>query len=533
MNEFNLTTLDITIILGVTLSITLIGLVAARKVERTAKGYFLASGNMPWYLIGAAFVATNVSGEAIVGIMGSTYKYGMGIANWTWWALPTYLLTLIFFIPMYLRNKITTVPELLNRRFGPVCGNIYSIVMLFVYVFVFLPPAIYGGGLTISALTGWNLYYVMGGIMLVTASYTLIGGLTSVMWTDAIQCVLLVGGGIVFFFVALNHIPGGWNTIVAATPERFHLYHPPSDENAPFLGLIVASLGVFLFYQSSNQVMIQRILSARSRWDGMMGLIFSGFINLVVPLGTCLVGLILYYWLDVMQKAPSLLPNDQDKAFPLALELFAPSGLRGIILAGFFAAIMSTASAVVNSIATIFSLDVYRNFWRKNANDKELITTGQISGGASILIAFMVAPLVGMVGLFEYFQIGVTYMATPFISVILMGIFWKRTSYYGAIAGLAGGLVIQITLAFALYLLNIKLHWLYVGGIAEVLIILLIVFVSLRTAPPTAEQVKPFLWQPSWLREIDSEERKPWWKKVWFWLVLYALAWCSVYWLFW
>lgn len=533
MNNFHLSTLDISIILGVTLSVAVIGIVAARRVKRTANGYFLASGSMPWYLIGAAFVATSVSGEAIVGIMGSTYKYGMGIANWSWWALPTYLITLVFFIPMYLRNKITTVPELLNRRYGPICSNIYSIIILFGYTFIFLPPAIYGGGLTVSELTGWNMYYVMASIVLVSASYTLIGGLTSVMWTDAIQCVLLIGGGIVFFFVALHHTPGGWDAMVAASPERFHLYHPPSDPHAPFLGLVVASFGVFLFYQSSNQVMIQRILSARSRWDGMMGLIFSGFINLVTPLATCLVGLIMYYWLEVLHNGPSLLPNEQDKAFPLALELFAPSGFKGIILTGFFAATLSTVSAVVNSIATIFSLDVYRNFWRKNAGDKELIITGQVSGGAALLIAAVVAPFVGEVGLFKYFQTGITYMATPFISVILMGIFWKRASYIGAIAGLAGGLVIQIAVALVLYFLNVNLHWLYIAGIAEVLTILLIVLVSLRTPAPANEQVKPFLWRLSWLSHLEDKIRRPWWKQVKFWLALYALAWCYIYWRFW
>ena len=174
--------------------------------------------------------------------------------------------------------------------------------------------------------------------------------------------------------------------------------------------------------------MIQRILSARSKWDGVMGLIFSGFINIIRPLVTCLLGLVLYHWLDILHKGPSLLPNDQDKAFPLALELFAPSGLKGVILAGFFAAVMSTISALTNSIATIFSLDVYKRFFRKYAGDKELISTGQLSGGAALLIASLVAPLVGSIGLFKYFQTGVTYMATPFISVLLMGLLWKRTS---------------------------------------------------------------------------------------------------------
>ncbi|MGN6618989.1 MAG: SLC5 family protein [Ilyomonas sp.] len=534
MENFHLSALDIIIIIAETLLVVIIGFMAAGKIKRTAQGYFLASGNMPWYLIGAAFVSTSISSEQIVGTIGATYKGGLGIANWEWWALPTYLLMMIFFIPMYLRNKIMTVPELLNRRFGPACGAIYSFVILIGYVFVFLPPVIYGGSITLSELTGWKQEYVMAGIVLVTASYTLAGGLSSVMWTDAIQCVLLIGGGVIFYFVALKHIPGGWDAMVAAAPERFHLYQPPSDPEAPFAGLVLASFGVFLFYQSSNQVMIQRILSARSTWDGIMGIIFSGFINIIRPLVTCLVGLILYHWLDVMHQGPSLLPNDQDRAFPLALELFAPSGLKGVILAGFFAAVMSTVSALANSIATIFSLDVYKKFINKNAKDKALIITGQLSGGAALLIASLIAPLVGSVGLFKYFQTGVTYMATPFISVLLMGIFWKRTSYAGAVAGLIGGVFIQVALGLSLMAAGIKLHWLYVGAIAQALTMLLIAIVSVNSTPPAPEQVRPFIWKWSWIKSLDDQSAKrPWWKQIKLWLALYTLAWCYIYWRFW
>lgn len=533
MEKFHLSLIDVLIIVGETLLVVIVGLIAAKRVKRTTEGYFLASGKMPWYLIGAAFVSTSVSSEQIVGTIGAAYKGGMGIANWEWWALPTYLLMMVFFIPLYLRNKIMTVPELLNKRFGPACGAIYSFVILVGYLFVFLPPVIYGGSLTLSELTGWPQIYVMGGIVLVTASYTLLGGLSSVMWTDAIQCIMLIGGGVTFFFIALHDIPGGWDAMVAAAPDRFHLYRPVDDPDAPFAGLILASFGVFLFYQSSNQVMIQRILSARSTWDGMMGLIFSGFINIVRPLVTCLLGLVLYHWLDVMHRGPSLLPDNQDRAFPLALQLFAPSGLRGIILAGFFAAVMASVSALSNSIATIFSLDVYRKYFRKNAGDKELIITGQVSGGTALLISCLVAPLVGSVGLFHYFQTGVTYIATPFISVLLMGIFWKRASYKGAVAGLVGGVIIQILLALLLYGLEIKLHWLYVGAIAQVLTMLLIIVVSLYSVPPTDEQVKPFLWNPSWLSTFENKEQRPWWQSIKLWLALYALAWCYIYWRFW
>lgn len=533
MSNFHLSILDVSIILGMTLFVVFIGFKAAGHSKKTTKGYFLAAGRMPWYLIGAAFVSTSVGSEAIVGSIGATYQGGLGLVNWEWWALPTYTLTMIFFIPMYLRNKISTVPDFLNNRYGPACANFYTVAMLFAYVFVFLPPIIYGGSITFSALTGWNVYHVMAGIIILTASYTLLGGLTAVMWTDAIQLIFLIGGGIIFFFVALNHIPGGWNTMMEATPERYHLYHPPSDPVAPFLGLIVASFGVFLFYQSSNQVMIQRILSAKSNWDGMMGIIFAGFINLIRPVITCFIGLIVFHWLDIMQMGPSLLPDNADNAFSVALQTFAPSGLRGIIMAGFLAAIMAAISSLVNSISTIFSLNIYKSYLNKKATDRSLIRVGQASGGVALILAAFISPLVGSVGLFKYFQIGVTYFATPFISVIIMGILWKRTTYKAAVYGLIGGVVIQIILASIFWILQIELHWLYVGAIAEVLTIALIIIVSLQSVPPAESQIDSYVWKSSWLKNLDGGKKRPWYQQIKFWFSVYALAWIFIYWKFW
>ena len=265
MSNFSLSPLDVAI-LGSSIVLTVaVGLWASRSVEPTTRGFFLASGKMPWWLIGAGFVSTSVSSEQIVGTVGAAYKHGMVIANWEWWCLPTYVLVMVFFIPLYLKNRVTTVPELLTRRFGPACGDIYSYVMLFAYVFLFLTPVLYGGSVTFSQLTGWPPAAVLAGIALLVGSYTVWGGLSSIMWTDALQCVMLVLGGVALFFVALGHIPGGWSAMVEAAPERFHLYRPPGDVEAPFLGLITATFGVFLFYQSTNQVMIQRVLSAPAR----------------------------------------------------------------------------------------------------------------------------------------------------------------------------------------------------------------------------------------------------------------------------
>jgi SSS family solute:Na+ symporter len=227
-----------------------------------------------------------------------------------------------------------------------------------------------------------------------------------------------------------------------------------------------------------------------------------------------------------MGKAPSLLPDKQDQVFPFALGVFAPSGLRGIILAGFVAAIMSASSALANAVGTMFSLDVYRRLFRPKADDRELIGTGRIASAAALFLAALTTPLVPRLGgIFTYFQTGVTYMATPFVSVILLGVLWKRTNYAGALAGLLGGLAIQIGLAVALWKADVQLNWLYVGSIAQVLTMMLVVAVTLRTSPAAPEQWGPFLWRPALLARYDEGRKRPWYQQVKVWFALYAVAW--------
>ena len=529
---FALSQLDIGIIIASVVLVVVVGLIAGRNQDKSAKDYFLASGGLPWYIIGAAFVSTSVSSEQIVGTVGAAYKHGMGIANWEWWALPTYTLLLIFFIPLYLRNRITTVPEFLTKRFGPMCGDIYSWVMLFAYVVVFMVSILYGGSLAFSQLTGWSFQAVLWTTVVLTGLYAVQGGLRSVMFTDAVQCALLLAGGIVLFFIALGNIPGGWHAMEAARPMRFHLYHPPTDPIAPFPVLILGSLGPFLFYQASNQVMIQRVLGARSTWDGMMGIIFAGFINLFRPLVTCFLGFIVYHWIDVMHKAPPL--ANQDNAFAFALGSFTPSwGLRGIILAGFIAAIMSSISALANSTATIFSLDAYQRFINKKASERTLVLVGRIASASSLVIAASLAPLVARVGgIFTYFQTGVSYVAAPFISVTILGIFWKRVNYRAAVVGLVGGTVIMVLLGVGVPAMGYRVHWLYLTAIAEALIIALTAAVTLLTSPSKQQQDPPLIWDKSLLRAYQEKSR-PWWQSLKLWFGVYALIWFYLYYRFW
>ena len=531
--EFSLNTMDLVFIVGSLGIVVAVGMWVARKKKETSNDYFIASRKLSWWIIGTSVVATSVSSEQIVGTVGAAYEHGMGIANWEWFSLPTYTLVILFFVPVYIVNKITTVSEFYLKRFGPMCSNIYSWVMLVAYVLVFMVPVLYGGSLAFSMLTGFDFYFVLWLTVILVGMYTIKGGLLSVMWTDFLQCAFLVGGGLVLFLISLSYIPGGWSAMVQAAPERFHLYRPPGDKMAPFIGIILLAVNLGVFYQATNQVMIQRIFAAKSTRDGMLGMIFAGFINFIRPCVTVFLGFVVYHWINKMGNAEPL--SKADEAFPFALKTFAPAwGLRGIVLAGFLAAIMSTISSLVNSIATIFALDVYKKI-HPQAPDKTIIRSGQLVAALSLIIAGLMAPMIEHFGgIFKYFQTGVTYLATPFACIYIMGLFWKRTNYAGAIFGLVGGFIITILLVIGLNLADIELHWAYVGAIVQVLTILGIIIVSLMTAPPPESQWKPFLWRPSMLRQYNEGGKKtPWYKTITFWYAMYAAIWFYVYWRFW
>jgi SSS family solute:Na+ symporter len=370
-------------------------------------------------------------------------------------------------------------------------------------------------------------------MVVLVALYTVKGGLNSVMWTDAVQCLMLVGGGLTLYFYALHQVPGGWRAMVQANPDRFHLYDRRAVPVAPFPGLVIASMGVFLFYQAGNQVMVQRVLGAKSIWDGMMGIVFAGFINLVRPLVTCFLGFIVYHWIHVMHRAEALPAIDQ--TFPFVLRELSPQwGLRGIVLAGFIAAVMSTLSAQANSTATILSLDVYRKLINPQAGDKRTVRVGQAASLLSLIVAAALAPLVPRFGgIFNYFQTGVTYLATPFISVMLLGIFWRRTNYFGALVGILGGLLIQIVLAFAMPHFWPHVHFLYIAFVAQVLTMLAVIISSMLTSPPPKERWEPFLWSPRMLTKLSSGKSQPWFQSLWLWGGTYAAIWIGIYVWFW
>lgn len=318
-----------------------------------------------------------------------------------------------------------------------------------------------------------------------------------------------------------------------ANPERFHLYQPMDHPKAPFLGMIFASVGVFLFYQVGNQYMIQRVLSARTTWDGLIGIVFSGFINFLRPLTTSFLGLIVFYWIHTMNQAEPL--ENPDTAFPFGLKTFAGSwGLRGFILAGFLAAVMSTLSSLISSTSTIFSLDVYKRKLNPEATDEQMVKAGKRAALVALVLSATLTPSVYYLGgIFTFFQTGVTYLASPFIAVFLMGILWKRTNYTAAIVGMIGGLILQVTIAGVAALVGFSFHWLYLAFIGQVITMATVGVVSLMTEQQENSQAGDLVWKPALLSQYDEGGQRPWYQHLKLWFALWAIAWLYIYYRFW
>jgi SSS family solute:Na+ symporter len=314
-----------------------------------------------------------------------------------------------------------------------------------------------------------------------------------------------------------------------------HLYQPPGHEMAPFAGMIIATFGGFTFYQVGNQAMIQRMLAARSTWDALMGLVLAQFINFLRPLVTCFLGLVVYHWVFVMHQHEPL--PKADLAFTFALRDFAPAwGVRGVVVAGLIAAVMAALSAQVNSASTLFSTDIYKQLIHRDASDRELVRVGRIAASVVLLLAATLSPVVGLFGIFQFFQFTVTAIAIPFMATVLMGLFWRRVNYAAGVFGLVGGVAITallLTLFSGQWTAIPRLHFFYIGGIAEVIIMLGIAIVTLLTAPPDQNKISPFIWHAGLLRTYDEGTRRPWYQQLKLWCSVVTVIWLYIYWRFW
>ncbi|MFP4537909.1 MAG: sodium:solute symporter family transporter [Dichotomicrobium sp.] len=411
-----------------------------RRACEGTTGYFLAGRALPWYLIGLSFYASNMSGASFVGLIGASYSHGLTVFHYEWTAALVLVLFAAFIVPVFLRNRIATVPQYLELRFDRRTRIVYSLFTLLTLLFIDMSGALYAGAIVMqTGLPGVDLWTACIVISLLVGAYTIFGGLRAVVITDAIQALVLISGAAAVALYGLYAV-GGWGALTARLDaSHLSVFRPPDDEFLPWPGIAgVVILG--LYYWTFNQYFVQRALGAESLEAGRKGALFAGLLklpNLALMIVPGMVAFALY---------PAL--ESPDKAFPtLAFELL-PVGLRGIVLAAMLAAIMSSLDSALNAASSLVTLDLVKPRW-PHLSERRLLGIGRIVTGAFMVTAALYAPLIASFGsLFEYFQATLAYLVPPIVVIYLVGLLSRRASRDSAF----WALIIVVPLAILAFL---------------------------------------------------------------------------------
>ena len=434
-------------------------LVLAQWVSREKKGhekntqdYFLAGRALPWWAIGASLIAANISAEQIIGMSGSAYVLGMAIASYEWMAALTLIIVGKYLLPVFLENKIYTMPQFLEQRFDHRVRMVMATFWLGVYVFVNLTSILWLGSLAINSVTGldqtWGLV-ILGSF---AVSYSLYGGLKAVALTDIIQVVLLVFGGLLIAWIAMSEVSGGQGAIAGfaktleLVPEKFDMIFTPDSEHyklLPGISVLIGGMWIMnLSYWGFNQYIIQRALAAKNAREAQKGIVFAAFLKMLMPILVVLPGI----------AAAVLIPDlsAPDKAYPETMKLL-PIGLKGLVFAALIAAIVSSLASMTNSISTIFTMDMYKHFKPEDTSQKHLVTVGRTVAFSAMVIAMVVArPLLGNFDqAFQYIQEFTGFFTPGIVAIFLLGFFYKRTTANAALSAAIGSAVLSLGLKLA------------------------------------------------------------------------------------
>ncbi|MCF6297111.1 MAG: sodium/sugar symporter [Flavobacteriaceae bacterium] len=453
----NFGTLDYIIFIAYALLILGVGLWVSRDKkghQKNAEDYFLASKSLPWWAVGASLIAANISAEQFIGMSGSGFASGLAIASYEWMAAITLIIVGKYFLPIFIEKGLYTIPEFVEKRFSTNLKTILAVFWIALYVFVNLTTVLYLGALALETVMGVPMIYGVMGLALFAAAYSLYGGLSAVAWTDVIQVVFLILGGLVTTYIALNTVSNGEGavegikTIYNAVPERFSMILDKSNsefKNLPGLGVLVGGMWVAnLYYWGFNQYIIQRTLAAKSLKEAQKGILLAAGLKLILPLIIVLPGIAAYVMVndpEIMARLGAAglqnLPSTEqaDKAYPWLLQ-FLPIGLKGVAFAALAAAIVSSLASMLNSTSTIFTMDIYKQYINKNANDKETVNMGRISAAVALIVASIMAPLLGGIDqAFQFIQEYTGVVSPGILAVFILGLFWKKTTNKGAIVG--------------------------------------------------------------------------------------------------
>ena len=425
--------------------------------------YFLAEGSLTWWAIGASLIASNISAEQFIGMSGSGFKMGLAIATYEWMAAASLLIVAIFFIPVYLKNKIYTMPQFLHTRYNSTVAWIMAIFWLLLYVVVNLTSILYLGALAVSSVSGLNLFTCIALLAIFGVVITL-GGMKVIGYTSVIQVLVLILGGLVTTYLALdlvaahfgdNGIVKGFKWMTEKADDHFHMILKTDNPNyldLPGLSVLIGGMWIVnLNYWGCNQYITQRALGADLK-TARNGIMFAAFLKLLMPVIVVLPGIAAFvlhqegnFQAEMMQDGEL----NPDRAYPVLLNLL-PVGLKGLSFAALTAAVVASLAGKANSIATIFSLDVYKKVINKDASEKQLVNVGKITIIVSMVLAVVISPFLGMdkKGGFQYIQEYTGFVSPGIFAMFILGFFWKKTTSNAALFATIGGFVLSVIFKF-------------------------------------------------------------------------------------
>lgn len=421
-----------------------------KTTSNSAKDFFLAEGSLTWWAIGASLIASNISAEHFIGMSGSGFALGLAIASYEWMAAATLIIVAIFILPVYLKNKIFTMPQFLSKRYNDKVSTIMAVFWLLVYVFVNLTSIIYLGSLAISSISPISFEWCIVGLSIFSMVVTL-GGMKVIGYTDVIQVLVLIVGGLITTYLALSLLSNeygyggdifkGLSVLRKEAPDHFHMIFEPSDKyykELPGLSVLIGGMLINnLAYWGCNQYIVQRALGADLN-TARKGILFAAFLKLLVPVIAVLPGIVMYVlhnkgmFHTEMSDAGVLKP---DHAYPTLMNLLPP-GLKGVAFAALTAAIVASLAGKANSISTIFSLDIYKKYFNRTASDKKMVNVGRWAVVVSMTIAAIVTPsLRSLDQAYQFIQEYVGFISPGVLAIFLLGFYWKRTTTAAAMTG--------------------------------------------------------------------------------------------------
>lgn len=442
-----------------------------RKATTDTKDYFLAEGSLTWWAIGASLIASNISAEQFIGMSGNGYVVGVAVAAYEWVAAIALIIVAVFFMPIYLKNHIYTMPQFLKQRYNSTVSLIMAIFWLFLYVLVNLTSILYLGAAAINNLAGGEHFHLIMIALAVFALVITLGGMKVIGYTDVIQVFVLIVGGLATTYLALTLVSerfgtgtdalAGFNHLLGKADDHFHmiLAKPDSNSSQEYIDKYLMLPGIAMYlagqwivnlnYWGCNQYIIQRALGADLK-TARTGILFAGFLKLMMPVIVMLPGIAAYVLYQNGELQEAMSPGGKfssDNAYSSILT-FLPMGLKGLALAALTAAIVASLAGKVNSISTIFTLDLYKNYFDKNADEKKLVRTGRIVIGVSMLLAILLTwddlLDIGGEGGFTFIQKYTGFISPGVFAMFLLGMFWKRTTGAAGVVGLLTGFILSV-----------------------------------------------------------------------------------------